>query len=360
MDCGFILGPGNLVGGEQLTPDTYTGQRTYQRKMYVCATGMRASIKTVDFKYNETSTQLSSLEVSRIAEKEYPDDKSKPLWAVEHSYERRMWFDPLWGIVDDKYETTEGFYTQRSDHLWLPMTPNLVLNFGDTQGIGTLAAVNSFIRHLGNLYNGIGISARDYSGEYEYSMVERIRPLFDNETAASRIPSLIMTDGLAADLVGTKTPLSDSGAPWPATLAATSPDSGRPEQLRASPNKRVIRYDIRYAIPGLILLALFLLALAWAAAILAFRPGILTTLRNTYNQTSAGRLATSLLESEHANPNRPTGQWVRQDGKLLVSFGNIDSQRKDYFCKVVGTMPTTPGLGPEREKLAGYNRSSED
>lgn len=317
--------------------------------MYVCATGMKASVKTVDFKYNETSTHLAGLEVSKISEKEYPDDASMPLWAVEHSYERRMWFDPLWGLVDDKYKTTEGFYTQRSPYLWLPASPNMVLGFGETQGIGTLAAVSSFIRHLGNLYNGIGIGARDYSGEFEYSMVERIRPLFDNATAASQLPSLIMTDGLAAELVGTKTPLTDSGAPWPATLAATSPDKGRPQQLEVNPNRRAIRYDIRYAIPGLILLGIFVVALAWAFVILVLYPRILSTLRNTYNQTSAGRLAAGLLDNGVGNARRPTGQWVENDGKLLISFGNIDGAANDYYAKVVGTTP----LAPEREKLAG-------
>ncbi|RYP18471.1 hypothetical protein DL767_009832 [Monosporascus sp. MG133] len=339
VDCGFILGPGVLMSEENFSPDTYTGRSTYQRKMYVCSTGMRASIKTVDFYYNETSTQLSSLEVSRIAEKTYPDDASKPLWAVEHSYERRMWFDPLWGLVNDSYETMEGFYTQRSGHLWLPMSPHLVLGFGEVEGIGTLAAASSFIRHLSNLYGGVSIGERDYSGKFEYSMVERIRPLFENETAASQVPSLIMTDGLAASLVGTKTSLSDSGAPWPASLAADSPANGFPQQLRVSPNTRVIRYDIHFAIPGLILLGIFAFALAWAITILVLYPVILRTFQNTYNQTSAGRLAASLLKNGSANANRPTCQWVEDDGKLRISFGHIDRTESDYFCRVVGTAP---------------------
>ncbi|RYP57325.1 hypothetical protein DL770_010696 [Monosporascus sp. CRB-9-2] len=357
VDCGFILGPGVLTSGESFSPDTYTGRSTYQRKMYVCSTGMRASIKTVDFYYNETSTQLSSLGVSRIAEKTYLNDTSKPLWAVEHSYERRMWFDPLWGLVNDSYEMMEGFYTQRSGHLWLPMSPHLVLSLGEAQGIGTLAAASSFIRHLSNLYGGIGIGERDYSGKFEYSMVERIRPLFENETAASQVPSLIMTDGLAANLVGTKTSLSDSGAPWPASLAADSPANGFPQQLRVSPNTRVIRYDIRFAIPGLILLGIFAFALAWAITILVLYPVILRTLQNTYNQTSAGRLAASLLKHGSANANRPTGQWVKDDGKLLISFGHIDRTGGDYFCRVVGSALDAES---EKERMAGRDGSLGD
>ncbi|RYP73177.1 hypothetical protein DL771_003813 [Monosporascus sp. 5C6A] len=358
VDCGFILGPGVLTSGENFSPDTYTGKSTYQRKMYICSTGIRASIKTVDFYYNETSTQLSSLEVSRIAEKTYPDDASKPLWAVEHSYERRMWFDPLWGLVNDSYEMMEGFYTQRSGHLWLPMTPHLVLNFGETHGIGTLAAASSFILHLSNLYGGLRRDEHIYSGQFEYSMVERFRPLFENETAASQVPSLIMTDGLAADLVGTKTSLSDSGAPWPASLAADSPANGLPQQLRVSPNTRVIRYDIRFAIPGLILLGIFAFALAWAITTLVLYPVILRTLRNTYNQTSAGRLAASLLGNGSANANRPTGQWVEDDGRLLISFGLIDRTESDYFCRVVGTAPDAEPRQGEADGLLEYCRNS--
>jgi hypothetical protein len=45
---------------------------------------VKASIKTVTFRFNNTD-DLSGLSVISIQEKKYPNEESKPLWAVEQS-----------------------------------------------------------------------------------------------------------------------------------------------------------------------------------------------------------------------------------------------------------------------------------
>lgn len=40
--------------------------------------------------------------------KPYAKGKSKPLWAVEYCYNRAIELSPLWGVVNDSYETTDG------------------------------------------------------------------------------------------------------------------------------------------------------------------------------------------------------------------------------------------------------------
>ncbi|SPO07211.1 uncharacterized protein DNG_09905 [Cephalotrichum gorgonifer] len=355
VDCGFVIGAASRVGGEEISADAYTGKKTYRRKLYTCATAMRVSIKTVDFHYNGTSTHLSNLRVDRITDKEYPNDASKPLWAVEHSGDKRMYFDSMWGLVNDSYETVEGFSTLRDSHLWLPTSPSMIGNFGETGGYDSLAAVSVFVRQVGSIYGGLA-DKRDYTGQYEYALLERFRRLSESATVASQIPSLIATDGISANLVGTKTAFSDRGAPWPASLAADAQAVGTPVG-RVVPNKRVIRYDIRYAIPGLVILGIFAIALLWAAVILLFSSSLLSTLRNTYNQTSPGRLAASLLEPGSANPKRPTGQWVESDGRLFISFGHIEKSEGDYFCRVV---ENGLGLEPEKERLAGDSGTASD
>ena len=95
-----------------------TLSRTYKRNLYVCASGIRASIKKVDFRHSGTG--FTDLEVLNIADKSYPDERSQPLWAAEHSFDRVMRFDPLWGIVSDDYESLryiDGFYTHRAEKL---------------------------------------------------------------------------------------------------------------------------------------------------------------------------------------------------------------------------------------------------
>lgn len=338
VQCGYVLGAPVQMPYENLSVSTYTGIETYQKNLYVCASSVRASIKTVAFSYNRTGGQFTNLEVLRITDKVYPDEKSKPLWAVEHSYDKSMRFDPLWGIVDDRYENMgykDGFYTLRAEKLWLPTSPFLTLNFGEAEGNDALAGVSGFTRRLGNLYGGLSsLGGPDYSGQNDYSMLERFQRLSQNETVAAQIPSLIMTDGLAAGLVGTKTAISSKYVQWPASLDVDDADRGIP-QASVVEYRRAIRYDLRYAIPAFIVLALLLLALVWAFAILVTSRSILRTLKNLYNQTSTGRLATNLMHLGQRNPTQSSREWVKSDGRIPLSFGYITTPEKDHFCTVV-------------------------
>lgn len=325
----------------------------------MCATGIRASIKTVDFRYNGTGAKLENLEALNIKDKSYPDAKSEPLWAAEHSYDKVMRFDPLWGIVDDRYESLgykDGFYTLRAAKLWLPTSPFLTTNFGETGGYDSLAAVSGFLKRLGNLYYSGLSSTPDYTGQFDFTMLERFQRLSSNETAASSIPSLILTDGLAAGLVGTKTSISSKYVQFPASLAVDDIAQGNP-RARVLVYKRVVKYDLRYAIPGFITLGLLLIALIWSLAILITSRSVLKQLQNTYNQTSAGRLATNLLLPDHGNPKQPSSKWVTGDGSMLLSFGHMQSPEKDYFCSVVGEASDTKTID-EKSALTGEERST--
>jgi hypothetical protein len=119
---------------------------------------MRASIKDVEFRYNGTEGRFENLAVLNITDKAYPDPRSEPLWAAEHTYNKSMKFDPLWGIIDNRYESmgnNDGFYTLRARKLWSPTSPFLVINFGEMDGYDSLAAASGFLRRLGNLHGGL-------------------------------------------------------------------------------------------------------------------------------------------------------------------------------------------------------------
>lgn len=333
VQCGSILGA-SLPTSPQASPASiYSRIEARQKNLYVCASGLRASVKTVVFQYNSPGSVFSNLEVLQIEDKTYTEEESQPLWAVEHSGNRRMWFDLLWGIVDDPYETMDGFYTQRSKGLWLPASP--FLRFGVTQGSDALAAVSGLTMRLKSLYDAISVSERDYSGQYEFTLFERFQRLSSNETMASQIPSLILTDKLAAAFVGTKTSISNQYVKWPASLAVDDRVRGFPRaQVRA--NKRVVRYNMRYAIPGLLVLTVLLGAYVVAIWVLLSTESTLTTMRNVYNQTSPGRLATNLLLPGQCDPKQPSRQWIRGDGALRLSFGHITAPEQDHFCKILG------------------------
>ena len=341
VNCGFVLGAPVQPLNNNLSASTYTGVDVQQKNLYVCATGVRASIKTVDFRYNGTGGQFSNLAVSRIVDKVYLDEESKPLWAAEHSREKVMRFDPLWGLVDRRYETYDGFYSLRAEKLWLPTSPFLTLNFGESEGYDALAAASGFARRLGNLYNALLTYGPDYTGKFDFTLLERFQRLSHNATMAEQIPSLIMTDGLAAGLVGTKTAISTKFVEWPASLAVDDTVRGFPS-ARVTEYKRIIKYDLRYAIPGIIVLALLLISVLWALWILVSHPVMLRTMPNLYNQTSTGRLATNLLHPGRSDPRQPASEYVRGDGKLVLAFGQIKAKAHGDFCTIVEE------VGPEK------------
>jgi hypothetical protein len=330
-----MLGAPTQRETQSLSASTWTGSTTSRKNVYICATAYKASIKTVDFRYNGTSGDFSGLQVLKIAPKVYPDDASKPLWAVEHSYDRIMRFDPLWGLVNNSYEETEGFHTMRSESLWLPTSPSMSGGFGELEGSDALAATGGFLKRLANLYNTDSLDAKDYTGEAEWALSERWQRLSQNATSASQVPSLILTEGLAAGLVGTKTSFSSKFVEWPASLAVDSSERGY-ARAKVQVYRRVIKYDIRYAIPSFIVLAILLIAVVMAVVSAIVTPAILRTMQRTYNQTSVGRLATTLLRPGQGDPTRSSNAWVKDEGGLQLAFGRISEPQDDSFCRVVG------------------------
>jgi hypothetical protein len=322
-------------GKQSLSASTWDGVTTSRKNIYICATAYKASIKSVDFRYNATRGDLSGLEVLKIAPKVYSAEASKPLWAVEHSFDRVMRFDPLWGLVNDSYETTEGFHTLRSESLWLPTSPSMSGGFGESEGYDALAAAGGFLKRLANLYDTSKLDGKDYTGETEWALSERWQRLSENQLTASQIPSLILTEGLAASLVGTKTSFATKYVEWPASLAVDSSERGYP-RARVRVQRRVIQYDIRYAIPSFVVLTILLAAVSVAVGYAIVAPAVLQTMQQMYNQTSAGRLATALLRPEKSNPSQTSDAWVKNEGGLVLAFGKIRQPEDDSFCKVVG------------------------
>lgn len=331
--CGFVLGAQLQSPNSNLSASTYNnGISTYSKNLYVCASSVRASVKSVDFRYNGTGGQLANLEVTDVRDKVYSDEESKPLWSVESSVPKIMRYDALWGMVDRRYEEFGGFNTMRAEKLWLPASPMPAISFGMSDGYDALAGASGFARRLGNIYSDIAsLDTPDYSGQYEYTLLERWHRLSHDQDGAALIPSLIMNDGLAAGLVGTKTSISQKYVKYPASLAVDNTARGYP-QARVTVYRRVIHYDIRYAIPSFILLAILLLALIWSLAILLTSRLIIWTMKHMYNQTSTGRLATNLLRPDGSDPKESTRKWTSGDGKLLLSFGRISPPEQDYFC----------------------------
>jgi hypothetical protein len=116
---------------------------------------------------------------------------------------------PRWGIVDNRYEATgykDELFTLRAGKLWLPTIPFLTINFGETEDYHALAAASGFARRLGNLHVGHSdLNGPEYTGMLDSTLLQLFHRLSSNADMAAQNPSLILTDGLAEDLEGTKT-----------------------------------------------------------------------------------------------------------------------------------------------------------
>ncbi|OSS43473.1 hypothetical protein B5807_11982 [Epicoccum nigrum] len=333
IQCGALLGAPVDRVEESLSASSYTGVQMVQKNLYVCATAYKASIKTVRFRYNGTEAALPGLEVMDIAPKIYHNNASMPLWAVESSGNRSMNFDPLWGLVSKDYETTKGFDSSRSESLWLPTSPAMQVSLAQGDGGDALAATGGLLTRLAKLYEP-WLGEPDYSGDMEYALYQRWARLSQNQIAASQIPSLILTNYLAAVLVGTKTSFTSRYVDWPASMAVDDSVHGVPS-AKVEVYRRIIQYDIRYAIPSFLVLALLSAALAGAIWSATTASSIVQVMQRSYNQTSPGRLATNLLLNSDDDATQSPKTWIAAHGRSRLAFGKVIVPEDEWFCKIL-------------------------
>jgi hypothetical protein len=277
----------------------------WSQPLYVCATGVSASIKHVDFTINGTAI-LSNLQVS-IEGKVSKDNASKPLWAVEDTSQQA----PLWGLVSDKYENATGLSTHRSDKFWLPATsPSLSLAiFPDSlAGIHVFGAI---LNDLQTILLGQQIfSTADYSGATNFPMFNLWQDLSKQSSSASQIINLIFIDLLASATVGTKSVISNG------TLLLG--DTAQSNIANVTIFSETVRYRIFFAIPAIVVLMLWVTSI-FSILILWIRGRIsVSRIKRLLNQTSTGRIVTSRIQPMLWD--KPMKQWVEKDGQMKVAF----------------------------------------
>jgi hypothetical protein len=116
--CGFLLSPPTRI--VNVSENFHQSQ-----SLYACASTVRATVKEVSLQYKQAADwpSLSDLSVSHISPKKYPNDTSKPLWAVEKL--ENKWtvssIRPLWGIADSiASENLHNLWTIQSESFFLP------------------------------------------------------------------------------------------------------------------------------------------------------------------------------------------------------------------------------------------------
>lgn len=309
IQAGMIMAASYLTDGSNslvLEPKT-----SWTQKMIACASATRASIKTVEFTANGTS--LEDVRVLSVSSKVYHDEASMPLWAIERTNLSIAKFSPLWGLIDNEYEDSEALYTRRKEHLWLPAgqvsdSGQAMLIYDSTPAAAHVLALSAAYDIGNSLALGPGLA--DYSAENDFGLYIRWRDLSRSSETAGKIINLIWTDIMANLVVGTKLGPSSSDK----ALEGSSPP------LVIRPYKRRVVYDLRYAIPAIILLALWLCVLLGALSLIFMSRASLSALTQLANQLAPGRMATNFLNNELSRSDAPTMEWAARAGFYILGF----------------------------------------
>lgn len=334
VSCGYLYGAPHRI--DKVESLVFEPETNWTQNLYVCATGIRSSIKTVGFSINRTSS-LSDLEVVSVEDKSYPDNSSRPLWGVEDTNSTIREVRPVWGLVHDRYETAEGLWTLRAEKFWLPAVSNDLMV---TESSDSLASTEVFGAALSEVYGSSAKSSSsyvqlaDYSGRLNVALSRLWRELSMSSASASSIIDLIYAEVLATATVGTKSAVTTSpsgdGSDVPNTLASTTKFT------------RQLQYNFLYAIPAAIVVACTVVAVLFVFIMWIMSRFSVALMRQLLNQTSTGRLCTNLLYPGLCEPTAPTSKWINNAGSTKLAFSMMPKDEAVPFDSTTESQKSQP------------------
>ncbi|KAK0124034.1 hypothetical protein ONS95_009020 [Cadophora gregata] len=311
VTCGIMRGiPQRLDAGSNMI---FEANSRWTQPIYSCATAVKATIKTVSFTFNGTENELSNLNITKLRNKEYPNDQSRPLWGVEDTgnYYAQTGLKPIWGLVSSDYENNQNVSVVRQDSLYLPGYQSAYNSLFSLFSLQNLPASEFFLSAAGNAYTVGGASSApvDYSGGNNMAMWARWRELSANPINAAQIPNIVFTDYAAASVVGTKGVLGPGNAAQQNLVA-----------LPVSPTERRIRYRWPFAIPAFIVALMLILMSIAGLLTLIFGHGSLAKMRAHLHQSSTGRIFTTFLYPEQGGLRVRSRDWSKRMGTAVVDL----------------------------------------
>ncbi|KAG7287153.1 hypothetical protein NEMBOFW57_006658 [Staphylotrichum longicolle] len=356
VGCGLVYGTARRTdGGSELSPQPGS---TWSIPVYSCAASVRATIRTVAFRYNGTG--FAALKVTSARPKTYASPSDVPLWAVEdmHSTILRD-AQPLWGLLGSSNTTTAippalaaNISTARQASLRLPgfLTADSIIGGNDwvSSKIGqNLPGVDFYVQALQNAFTiaapgTVGYEGyTDYSGMTGLALYTKWKRLSASAEGAAEIIKLVWTDIAANSVVGTK----GWGLDDPAARGVTAPWDGAAEGRRkravdgagggsAGGNqaedemvsvtvyRRRVRYSLPYMVPAIVVLALAVGVVGtWLVLLVLGRTGPVK-MRRLLDATSAGRILGGFLWPEKSVSTKRTDEWVKTVGTKVVLVGS--------------------------------------
>jgi len=329
VQCSLLLGPPERTDGGD--PRLLGDNSTWRQSLHACASVTRARLQNVHFSLNGTSS-LSNLRITR------ENTNTPVLWAVENTTLNITNIDLFWGQVADSYENDSSLTTYRNEVFYTPAGASDVWGVPATGQPSTIPSVawNKVYSSL-----GIDISGFDYSGRSNFALLDKWQGLYTTDplNGPARMNNLVWTDMVANTLVGIDTAGVISVAAYEASLS----------------------YDVRYSIPALISLAMWLPIFLSAVVILLTGALRFPHMRHLLNQTSVGRIVVGDSVLDPSNSPRMqmgsgggetthlgTTRWAEATGQTLVVFdppGNGGSVEQQELSSVDGQV----GEGNGRE-----------
>ena len=355
VECGLVFGAARRKDGTETL--IFEPGKWYTQSIYSCASATKATIKTVDFRYNatrETGHTLKALSVVNVSPKAYPKKESMPLWGVETVNFTLSDMSQLWGIINPELENAKNLSTMRSPHLYLPgFSGFLSSSPGGLDNIpGTNGAKNALhaIYDVGSASSSSGIN--DYSGTINYAMLAKWREYSKSHQGMATVMNLIWTDIAANYLMGSRS--WNTKADWlPPNLqdpkykkrqAVSASDEDGQTRVPVQVYHRTIRYQWYFAIPALTSLLLVGMVVAGAFLLMVFGRGTPSRIDHYLVHLSSGRLLGS-MQYPRENKEAPTSEWITRVGRKQSDLHRLDAAYD-------GSIST--GLSPFFAQPTGY------
>ncbi|EAW25673.1 uncharacterized protein NFIA_044920 [Aspergillus fischeri NRRL 181] len=305
IGCGLVYGAANRTDG--VSPLRTDPNSPWSIPLYICASAVKASLKTVSFRYNGTG--LDGLSITSLSQKTYP---SPPLWAVEDLPDRTLEeVQPLWGILPSNTTSPEpavNLSTIASTSLYLPgyidptTTPFTGLAPVPVSTGQNLPGVDFYTQAL---YRALSISRpagqpfADYAGWTSLALYAKWQTLSTTAAGAAKILDLVWTDFAANAMVGTR--------------AVAEHNQVRPVTVF----ERRIRYRLPYAVPGIVVLAATLGIVAGLVVLGCMRRTGISRLKGFLEKTAVGRVLGLVLLGEEEEMGM---DWVSKVGGKRVKI----------------------------------------
>ncbi|KAL9572059.1 hypothetical protein ACKAV7_003776 [Fusarium commune] len=311
VGCGLLRGvPKRVDSGP---PAIFERLSRWSSPLYSCAAAVRATIKTVSFTINGTSS-INDVAITSVLDKEYPN-RDYPLWGVEDSGLSLGGISPVWGLVSSAYEKFPNISLVRQPSLYLVGYSGVGAgSFLSNSTIQNMPGSDFPILAMNTVLDFGGISDYDWpfdlTGRSSISVFTRWQNLSSTPGGAGTILNLLWTDIAASAVVGTKGVLGEGNR-------ALGNDTAT---VHVRPTARRIKYHYAFGIPAFILLTIIALAIIMALFAMVRRTSSIGIVRQRMQQLSVGRVLTTLFYPESSTLTMSATEWSKMSASKEINM----------------------------------------